>query len=158
MKVGIGYDVHKLVEKRKLIIGGVEIPHDKGLLGHSDADVLIHAIMDSILGALGLGDIGKHFPDTDEKYKNISSMVLLEEVWNIMSAKGYKIGNIDSIIVAQSPKMAPYIDTMKENIARVLNVTIDNINIKATTTEELGFEGNKKGMSAHSVCMLLREL
>ncbi|HHV25882.1 MAG TPA: 2-C-methyl-D-erythritol 2,4-cyclodiphosphate synthase [Tissierellia bacterium] len=158
MRVGIGYDVHKLVEKRKLIIGGVEIPHDKGLLGHSDADVLIHAIMDSILGALGLGDIGKHFPDTDEKYKNISSMVLLEEVWNIMSAKGYKIGNIDSIIVAQSPKMAPYIDTMKENIARVLNVTIDNINIKATTTEELGFEGNKKGMSAHSVCMLLREL
>ena len=158
MRVGIGYDVHKLVEKRKLIIGGVEIPHDKGLLGHSDADVLIHAIMDSILGALGLGDIGKHFPDTDEKYKNISSMVLLEEVWNIMSAKGYKIGNIDSIIVAQSPKMAPYIDTMKENIARVLNVSIDNINIKATTTEELGFEGNKKGMSAHSVCMLLREL
>lgn len=158
MRVGIGYDVHKLVEKRKLIIGGVEIPHDKGLLGHSDADVLIHAIMDSILGALGLGDIGKHFPDTDEKYKNISSMVLLEEVWNIMSAKGYKIGNIDSIIVAQSPKMAPYIDTMKENIARVLNVTIDNINIKATTTEELGFEGNKEGMSAHSVCMLLREL
>lgn len=158
MKVGIGYDVHKLVEKRKLIIGGVEIPHDKGLLGHSDADVLIHAIMDSILGALGLGDIGKHFPDTDEKYKDISSMVLLEEVWNIMSAKGYKIGNIDSIIVAQSPKMAPYIDTMKENIARVLNVSIDNINIKATTTEELGFEGNKEGMSAHSVCMLLREL
>lgn len=158
MKVGIGYDVHKLVKKRKLIIGGVEIPHDKGLLGHSDADVLIHAIMDSILGALGLGDIGKHFPDTDEKYKDISSMVLLEEVWNIMSAKGYKIGNIDSIIVAQSPKMAPYIDTMKENIARVLNVTIDNINIKATTTEELGFEGNKEGMSAHSVCMLLREL
>ena len=158
MRVGIGYDVHKLVEKRKLIIGGVEIPHDKGLLGHSDADVLIHAIMDSILGALGLGDIGKHFPDTDEKYKNISSMVLLEEVWNIMSAKGYKIGNIDSIIVAQSPKMAPYIDTMKENIARVLNVSIDNINIKATTTEELGFEGNKEGMSAHSVCMLLREL
>lgn len=158
MRVGIGYDVHKLVEKRKLIIGGVEIPHDKGLLGHSDADVLIHAIMDSILGALGLGDIGKHFPDTDEKYKDISSMVLLEEVWNIMSANGYKIGNIDSIIVAQSPKMAPYIDTMKENIARVLNVTIDNINIKATTTEELGFEGNKEGMSAHSVCMLLREL
>lgn len=158
MKVGIGYDVHKLVEKRKLIIGGVEIPHDKGLLGHSDADVLIHAIMDSILGALGLGDIGKHFPDTDEKYKDISSMVLLEEVCNIMSANGYKIGNIDSIIVAQSPKMAPYIDTMKENIARVLNVSIDNINIKATTTEELGFEGNKKGMSAHSVCMLLREL
>ncbi|MEY8304693.1 2-C-methyl-D-erythritol 2,4-cyclodiphosphate synthase [Anaerosalibacter bizertensis] len=158
MKVGIGYDVHKLVEKRKLIIGGVEIPHDKGLLGHSDADVLIHAIMDSILGALGLGDIGKHFPDTDEKYKDISSMVLLEEVWNIMSANGYKIGNIDSIIVAQSPKMAPYIDTMKENIARVLNVSIDNINIKATTTEELGFEGNKEGMSAHSVCMLLREL
>lgn len=158
MKVGIGYDVHKLVEKRKLIIGGVEIPHDKGLLGHSDADVLIHAIMDSILGALGLGDIGKHFPDTDEKYKDISSMVLLEEVCNIMSANGYKIGNIDSIIVAQSPKMAPYIDTMKENIARVLNVSIDNINIKATTTEELGFEGNKEGMSAHSVCMLLREL
>ena len=158
MRVGIGYDVHKLVEKRKLIIGGVEIPHDKGLLGHSDADVLIHAIMDSILGALGLGDIGKHFPDTDEKYKDISSMVLLEEVCNIMSANGYKIGNIDSIIVAQSPKIAPYIDTMKENIARVLNVSIDNINIKATTTEELGFEGNKKGMSAHSVCMLLREL
>ncbi|MBW4827809.1 MAG: 2-C-methyl-D-erythritol 2,4-cyclodiphosphate synthase [Clostridiaceae bacterium] len=158
MRVGIGYDVHKLVEKRKLIIGGVEIPHDKGLLGHSDADVLIHAIMDSILGALGLGDIGKHFPDTDEKYKDISSMVLLEEIWNILSENGYRIGNIDSIIVAQSPKMAPYIDAMKENIARVLNTPIDNINIKATTTEELGFEGNKEGMSAHSICMLLKEL
>ena len=158
MRVGIGYDVHKLVEKRKLIIGGVEIPHDKGLLGHSDADVLIHAIMDSILGALGLGDIGKHFPDTDEKYKDISSMILLEEIWNILSENGYRIGNIDSIIVAQSPKMAPYIDAMKENIARVLNTPIDNINIKATTTEELGFEGNKEGMSAHSICMLLKEL
>lgn len=157
MRVGIGYDVHKLVEERKLVIGGVEIPYDKGLLGHSDADVLIHAVMDSILGALGLGDIGKYFPDTDEKYKDISSMVLLEEIWNILNENGYKIGNIDSIIVAQSPKMAPYIDSMKKNIAKVLNTPIDNINIKATTTEELGFEGNKEGMSAHSICLLLKE-
>lgn len=154
MRVGIGYDVHKLVEKRKLIIGGVEIPHDKGLLGHSDADVLIHAIMDSILGALGSGDIGKHFPDTDEKYKNISSMVLLEEVYSIMKENGYMIGNIDSIIVAQSPKMFPYIDTMRENITKVLNTSKDNINIKATTTEGLGFEGQKEGISAHSICIL----
>ena len=130
MKIGIGYDVHKLVEGRKLIIGGVEIPYERGLLGHSDADVLVHAIMDSILGALGLGDIGKHFPDTDMQYKDISSLVLLERVYNIMKEANYKIGNIDAIIVAQRPKMAPYIEEMRKNIAKVLNTSISNINIK----------------------------
>ena len=119
MRIGLGYDVHKLTEDRKLIIGGVEIPHDKGLLGHSDADVLIHAIMDSILGALALGDIGKHFPDTDEEYKGADSMKLLEHVYNLITSKGYKIGNIDSTIIAQSPKMAPYIESMRSNISKV---------------------------------------
>lgn len=154
MRIGIGYDVHKLVKGRKLIIGGVEIPHDKGLLGHSDADVLVHAIMDSILGALASNDIGKHFPDTDIKYKNISSMILLEKVYKIMDGKGYIIGNIDSVIAAQSPKLAPYIFDMRRNIAKVLNTSISNINIKATTTEELGFVGKKEGISSYSVCLL----
>lgn len=140
MRIGLGYDVHKLTEDRKLIIGGVEIPHDKGLLGHSDADVLIHAIMDSILGALALGDIGKHFPDTDEEYKGADSMKLLEHVYNLITSKGYKIGNIDSTIIAQSPKMAPYIENMRSNISKVLNTDIDNINIKATTEEGLGLQ------------------
>lgn len=154
MKIGMGYDVHQLVEGRKLIIGGVEIPFEKGLLGHSDADVLIHAIMDSILGALGLGDIGRHFPDTDNKYKDISSILLLKNVYNIMVESNYRIGNIDSIIVAQNPKMAPYIEEMRENIANVLNTSKNNINIKATTTEKLGFEGVEKGISAYSTCLL----
>lgn len=155
MRIGLGYDVHKLTEERKLIIGGVEIPHDKGLLGHSDADVLIHAIMDSILGALALGDIGKHFPDTDEKYKGIDSMKLLEHVYNLITSKGYKIGNIDSTIIAQSPKMAPHIESMRKNIAKALNTDIGNINIKATTEEGLGFTGAKQGIASQSICLLL---
>ncbi|KPI56080.1 2-C-methyl-D-erythritol 2,4-cyclodiphosphate synthase [Clostridioides difficile] len=155
MRIGLGYDVHKLTEDRKLIIGGVDIPNDKGLLGHSDADVLIHAIMDSILGALALGDIGKHFPDTDEEYKGADSMKLLEHVYNLITSKGYKIGNIDSTIIAQSPKMAPYIEIMRNNISKVLNTNIENINIKATTEEGLGFTGAKQGIASQSICLLL---
>ncbi|MGL4796498.1 MAG: 2-C-methyl-D-erythritol 2,4-cyclodiphosphate synthase [Paraclostridium sp.] len=154
MRVGTGYDVHKLVEERKLIIGGVEIPHEKGLLGHSDADVLLHAVMDSILGALALGDIGKHFPDTDEKYKGADSIKLLEFVYNLITEKGYRIGNLDCTIIAQAPKMAPHIQTMRENIAKTLNTSIENINVKATTEEGLGFTGNKEGISAQSICLL----
>lgn len=154
MRIGHGYDVHKLVENRKLVLGGIEIPYEKGLLGHSDADVLIHAIMDSILGALALGDIGKHFPDTDQKYKDISSVLLLEKVYNIMREHGYKIGNIDSTIAAQKPKLAPYIEKMRTVLSTVLNTEIENINIKATTTEELGFVGRKEGISSYSVCLL----
>ena len=156
MRVGLGYDVHKLVEGRKLIIGGVDIPYEKGLLGHSDADVLIHAVMDSILGALALGDIGKHFPDTDEKYKGADSMKLLEFVYNLINEKGYNIGNIDCTIIAQSPKMAPHIQNMRENIAKTLNTSIENINVKATTEEGLGFTGAKEGISAQSICLLLK--
>ena len=156
MRVGMGYDVHKLVENRKLILGGVEIPHEKGLLGHSDADVLLHAIMDSILGALALGDIGKHFPDTDEKFKGADSMKLLEHVYNLIKEKGYVIGNLDATIIAQAPKMAPHIQTMRANIAKVLNTDIDNINVKATTEEGLGFTGNKEGISAQSICLLVK--
>ena len=156
MRIGIGYDVHKLVSGRKLIVGGVEIPYEKGLLGHSDADVLIHAINDSILGAMALGDIGKHFPDTDMKYKDISSMILMERVYELMVSNGYKIGNIDSIIVAQRPKFAPYINTMRESIANTLQTSIDNISVKATTTEELGFEGRQEGISAKCVCILYK--
>ncbi|CEN79412.1 2-C-methyl-D-erythritol 2,4-cyclodiphosphate synthase [Paraclostridium sordellii] len=156
MRVGMGYDVHKLVENRKLILGGVEIPHDKGLLGHSDADVLLHAIMDSILGALALGDIGKHFPDTDEKFKGADSMKLLEHVYNLIKEKGYVIGNLDATIIAQAPKMAPHIQDMRFNIARVLNTDIDNINVKATTEEGLGFTGNKEGISSQSICLLVK--
>ena len=156
MRVGLGYDVHKLVEGRKLIIGGVDIPHEKGLLGHSDADVLVHAVMDSILGALALGDIGKHFPDTDEKYKGADSMKLLEFVYNLINEKGYNIGNIDCTIIAQSPKMAPHIQNMRENIAKTLNTSIENINVKATTEEGLGFTGAKEGISAQSICLLVK--
>ena len=156
MRVGLGYDVHKLVEGRKLIIGGVDIPHEKGLLGHSDADVLIHAVMDSILGALALGDIGKHFPDTDEKYKGANSMKLLEFVYNLINEKGYGIGNIDCTIIAQSPKMSPHIQNMRENIAKILNTSVENINVKATTEEGLGFTGAKEGISAQSICLLVK--
>ncbi|MDY5212950.1 2-C-methyl-D-erythritol 2,4-cyclodiphosphate synthase [Intestinibacter sp.] len=156
MRVGIGYDVHKLVENRKLILGGVEIEHDKGLLGHSDADVLVHAIMDAILGALALGDIGKHFPDTDPKYKGADSIKLLEFVNNLIESKGYKVNNIDSIIIAQAPKMAPHILKMRENIAKAINVDIDCISIKATTEEGLGFTGNKEGISCQSICSLIK--
>ena len=156
MRVGLGYDVHKLVEGRKLIIGGVDIPHEKGLLGHSDADVLIHAVMDSILGALALGDIGKHFPDTDGKYKGADSMKLLEFVYNLINEKGYGIANIDCTIIAQSPKMAPHIQSMRENIAKALNTSIDNINVKATTEEGLGFTRAKEGIAAQSICLLVK--
>lgn len=156
MRVGLGYDVHKLVDGRKLIIGGVDIPHEKGLLGHSDADVLLHAIMDSMLGALALRDIGKHFPDTDEKYKGINSILLLENVYNLIVSKGYKIGNIDSTIIAQSPKMAPFIEEMRGNIAKALDTDIQNINVKATTEEGLGFTGSKEGIAAQSICLLVK--
>lgn len=154
MRVGIGYDVHKLVENRKLIIGGVEIPHTKGLLGHSDADVLLHAISDALLGAAALGDIGKHFPDTDDRYKGISSMILLEHVGNLLAEKGYTINNIDATIVAQKPKLLPYIPTMRENIAKALNLDIEQVNVKATTEERLGFTGSEEGMSSSAVCSI----
>ena len=151
MRVGMGYDVHKLVEDRKLIIGGVEIPFEKGLLGHSDADVLLHAIMDSLLGACALGDIGRHFPDTDIKYKGISSINLLEETGRIIFENGYSINNIDATIIAQKPKMSPHIETMRKNIAKALNIDINQINIKATTEEGLGFTGEMLGISAQSI-------
>lgn len=157
MRVGIGYDVHKLVNDRKLIIGGVEIPHETGLLGHSDADVLIHAIMDSILGALALGDIGKHFPDTSDEFKGANSMKLLEYVYKLIDDKGYKIGNIDATIIAQKPKMAPYINSMRENISKTLKTDIDNINVKATTEEGLGFTGKKEGIASQSICLLIKK-
>lgn len=154
MRIGLGYDVHRLVEERKLILGGVTIPFEKGLLGHSDADVLLHAIMDSLLGAAALGDIGKHFPDTNEKFKGISSILLLEEVYNLIKEKGYKLINIDATIIAQKPKMAPFIEDMRVNIAKALNTSIDNINIKATTEEGLGFTGRQEGISSQSICLL----
>ena len=154
MRIGLGYDVHKLVKDRKLIIGGVEIPYELGLLGHSDADVLLHAIMDSILGACALGDIGKHFPDTDEKYKDISSIKLLEYVGELIKKHSYKRGNIDSIIIAQKPKMAPYIEQMKKNIALALNIDISKVNVKATTEEGLGFTGKSEGISSQSICLI----
>lgn len=157
MRIGFGYDVHQLVEKRKLIIGGIEIPFEKGLLGHSDADVLVHAIMDSILGALALGDIGKHFPDTDNKYKDISSIFLLSEVYKLMEEGSYSIGNIDATVVAQRPKLAPYIEDMRKKVAEILHTSIDNVNIKATTTEWLGFVGREEGIASYSVCLLQRK-
>ncbi len=157
MRIGFGYDVHKLVTERKLILGGVEIPHETGLLGHSDADVLIHALMDAMLGALSLGDIGKHFPDTDGSYKNINSMLLLEKVTAMMKQEGYCVGNIDCTICAQRPKLATHIDTMRENIARTLHTDIQNVSIKATTTEGLGFPGREEGICAYAVCLLKKE-
>ncbi len=150
-RFGMGYDVHQLVENRKLIIGGVDIPYEKGLLGHSDADVLLHAISDALLGAAALGDIGKHFPDTDPRYKGADSLKLLEEVGNLLAAKGYVVGNVDATIVAQKPKMLPHIPQMRENIARVLHVDIDQINVKATTEEHLGFTGSGQGISSYAV-------
>lgn len=154
MRIGHGYDVHKLVEERKLILGGVDIPYEKGLLGHSDADVLVHAVMDSILGALAMGDIGKHFPDNDEKYKGADSIELLKKVYGIMSEKGYELGNIDATVICQEPKLAPFIEAMRENIAKALNCDVSCISVKATTEEKLGFTGNKEGISAHAVCLL----
>lgn len=151
MRVGLGYDVHKLVEDRKLIIGGVEIPYEKGLLGHSDADVLIHAIMDSLLGACGLGDIGKHFPDIDPRFKGISSIKLLEQTAELIHQNGYFVNNIDATIIAQKPKMLPHIEKMRINISNALNIDIDKINIKATTEEGLGFTGKMLGISSQSI-------
>ncbi len=154
LRTGIGYDVHKLVKGRRLILGGVQIDHSTGLLGHSDADVLIHAIMDSILGALGIGDIGKFFPDTDSTYKDISSLKLLNEVYKKVTNLNYEVNNIDCIIIAQKPKLSPYISDMEDNISNILNIEKKDINIKATTTEKLGFEGREEGISAQAVCVL----
>ena len=155
-RIGNGYDVHKLVEGRKLILGGVEIPHTMGLLGHSDADVLVHAIMDAMLGALALGDIGQHFPDTDLKYKGIDSMKLLGHVMELVENKGYRIENIDSQIVAQRPKLKPYIERMRRNISDLLGVEMDRISVKATTEERLGFTGDESGMKAYAVILLYK--
>lgn len=154
MRIGLGFDVHELVVGRELILGGVKIEHDKGLLGHSDADVLVHAINDAIIGALCLGDIGKLFPDNDPKYKNISSLIMTKEVVRLMKEKGYKIGNVDSVICAQKPKLAGFILEMRNNISKVLETDIENISIKATTTEHLGFEGREEGISSHAVVLL----
>ena len=154
MRVGMGYDVHKLVEGRDLILGGVKIPHTLGLLGHSDADVLLHAIMDALLGAAALGDIGKHFPDTDSKYKGISSIKLLEHVADLISEKGYVVENIDATIIAQKPKMRPYIEEMEKNIAKALGIDVSQINVKATTEEGLGFTGTEQGISSQAICAL----
>lgn len=153
MRIGLGYDVHKLVENRPLIIGGVTIPHDKGLLGHSDADVLVHAIMDALLGAAALGDIGKHFPDSDKNFKNISSLLLLSKVKDLINKEGYKIVNIDCTIIAQKPKMLYHIDAMK-NICKCLKLDNNMLNIKATTEEGLGFTGKEEGISANAICLL----
>lgn len=154
LRIGMGYDVHKLVEGRKLIMGGEEIPHHLGLLGHSDADVLIHAIMDALLGAAALGDIGKHFPDTDPQYKGISSIKLLEHVSELLKQNHIKINNIDSTIIAQKPKMAPHIMTMRENIAKALDIALDQINVKATTEEGLGFTGTEEGIASQAIVLL----
>lgn len=154
MRVGLGYDVHNLTEGRSLILGGVEIDYTLGLLGHSDADVLLHAVMDALLGAAAAGDIGKHFPDTSDKYKGISSIELLKEVNKIIQDKGYNIINIDSVIAAQKPKLAPYIDNMRKNIAVALDIPVDCVSVKATTEEGLGFTGRGEGISARAVCLL----
>ena len=155
MRVGMGYDVHRLVEDRPLILGGVEIPYEKGLLGHSDADVLLHAIMDALLGAAALGDIGKHFPDTDPAYEGASSMKLLEHVGKLLEEENYQIINIDATIIAQRPKMAPHIPQMVENVARVLKLEKNQVNIKATTEEGLGFTGTGEGISSQAICALM---
>ena len=157
MRVGMGYDVHRLTENRELILGGVKIPWEKGLLGHSDADVLIHAIMDALLGAAALGDIGQHFPDTDPAYEGISSVKLLEHVAVLLEEKGYGVGNIDAVIIAQKPKMAPHIPQMKANIAEALHMESDLLNIKATTEEKLGFTGREEGIASQAVCLLYKK-
>ena len=154
MRIGNGYDVHRLVEGRKLILGGVEVPYVKGLLGHSDADVLLHALSDAILGAIGEGDIGRHFPDTDPTYKGADSIKLLEHVMSLADAKGYRIGNVDTTVVAQRPKLAPFIQQMKANIAKALSTEDDRVNVKATTTEELGFAGRGEGIASYAVALL----
>ena len=157
MRIGMGYDVHKLVEDRDLILGGVKIPYSLVLLGHSDADVLLHAIMDSLLGAAALGDIGKHFPDSDHRYKGISSIELLKHVGSLLKENNWLIENIDSTIIAQKPKMAPHIENMRKNISEALNINIDQINVKATTEEGLGFTGEGKGISSQSICLLTKK-
>ena len=154
MRIGHGYDVHKLVEGRDLILGGVKIDYEKGLLGHSDADVLLHAVSDALLGAAGLGDIGRHFPDTDPKYKGADSLELLREVYRKISEKGFRVGNIDVTMIAQKPKLKDYIPQMQANIAAAVNVSPDRVNVKATTEEKLGFTGTGEGMSCHAVCLL----
>lgn len=154
IRIGHGYDVHAFSENRKCIIGGVEIPYEKGLLGHSDADVLLHAISDSLLGAAALGDIGKHFPDTDPEFKGADSLVLLSKVNELLESKGYKVVNVDATVIAQAPKLAPFILEMRENIAKALKTDVEFISVKATTEEKLGFTGRKEGISAHSVCLI----
>lgn len=154
IKVGIGYDVHQLVPDRKLILGGVEIPHEVGLLGHSDADVLTHAIMDALLGAAGLGDIGRHFPDTDPAYRGISSLELLKRVMTLIQEKGFAVGNVDAVIAAQRPKLLPFMTAMKSNLQPILELEEEDLNLKATTTERLGFEGREEGISVTAVCLL----
>ena len=156
MRIGHGYDVHKFAENRKLILGAVEIPYELGLLGHSDADVLLHAIMDALLGACALGDIGKHFPDTDERYKGADSLKLLCEVYKKINSLGYEIGNIDATVIAQAPKLLPHIEKMRENIAKACNTDIENVNVKATTEEKLGFTGRKEGIASHAVCIVVK--
>ncbi len=157
MRIGFGYDVHALVPDRKLILGGVHVPHDTGLLGHSDADVLVHAVMDSLLGAAAIGDIGKHFPDTDKSFKDINSLILLKKVGAILSNANFSIGNIDATIIAQAPKLAPFIDEMRKNIAAALYLPVSAVSVKATTTEYLGFEGRKEGISACSVAAIFQK-
>ncbi|WP_339198288.1 2-C-methyl-D-erythritol 2,4-cyclodiphosphate synthase [Aeribacillus sp. FSL k6-2211] len=157
IRIGQGFDVHQLVEGKPLVIGGVNIPYEKGLLGHSDADVLLHALTDACLGAIGEGDIGKHFPDTDPAYKDIDSAKLLQEVWNLVKEKGYILGNADCTIIAQKPKMAPYIHQMRTRIAELLEAELDQVNVKATTTEELGFTGRGEGISAQSIVLLQKK-
>ena len=154
MRIGLGFDSHRLVEGRKLILGGIEIPYEKGLLGHSDADVALHALMDAMLGALALGDIGKHFPDTEEQYRGISSMKLLEHVVTLLENHHARVTNCDVTIIAQKPKLLPYIPQMRENVAAALKLPLDRVNVKATTTERLSFEGREEGISAQAVCML----
>lgn len=158
IRVGQGFDVHQLVEGRPCIIGGVHIPYEKGLLGHSDADVLLHTISDAVLGALGLGDIGKHFPDTDPAYKDADSVKLMEHVWELAKERGYKLGNVDCTIIAQQPKMLPYIPQMMDNIARMLEAEVTQVNVKATTTEKLGFTGRGEGIAAQAVVCLIRDM
>lgn len=158
IRVGTGFDVHQLVEGRPCIIGGVTIPYEKGLLGHSDADVLLHTISDAVLGALGLGDIGKHFPDTDEAFKDADSVKLMERVWELAKERGYKLGNVDCTIIAQQPKMLPYIPAMMEVIACVLEAEVSQVNVKATTTEKLGFTGRGEGIAAQAVVCLIRDM
>jgi 2-C-methyl-D-erythritol 2,4-cyclodiphosphate synthase len=157
MRIGHGYDVHRLVEGRRLVMGGVDIPWDLGLLGHSDADVLLHAVADAILGAIGEGDIGKHFPDTDGAYKGADSLKLLSHVMKLADSRGYRLGNLDATIIAQQPKMAPHIPAMRNNLASVLNAAIEQVNVKATTEEGLGFSGRGEGISAHAVVLLLEK-